>query len=376
MNGDNGDTALATTVRVQTDGDNILPEPGDGFVLTPYVREITERALAYLKAGYPIHFAGPAGTGKTTLAFHVAAQLGRPVTLMHGDDEFGSSDLIGRDAGYRKSKLIDNFIHSVLKTSEEMQSLWVDNRLTTACQNGDTLIYDEFNRSRAEANNALLSILSEKILNLPKLRATGDGYLEVHPDFRAIFTSNPEEYAGTHKTQDALMDRLITIPLGHYDRDTEVRITMAKSGLSISDAETIVDIVRELRSVGVNNHRPTIRACITIARILAHKNGSARWTDPVFQWVCRDVLKTDTAKVTHGGESVMPQKVEEVMQKVCGRTTFLSARMRPPSAPAHRSEGQTAGCVRDAGEHKQGDREGLGSGAGEGTRNESVAAGG
>jgi gas vesicle protein GvpN len=316
-NGDNGDTALATTVRVQTDGDNILPEPGDEFILTPYVREITERALAYLKAGYPIHFAGPAGTGKTTLAFHVAAQLGRPVTLMHGDDEFGSSDLVGRDAGYRKSKLIDNFIHSVLKTQEEMQSLWVDNRLTTACQNGDTLIYDEFNRSRAEANNALLSILSEKILNLPKLRATGDGYLEVHPEFRAIFTSNPEEYAGTHKTQDALMDRLITIHLGHYDRDTEVRITTAKSGLSMSDAERIVDLVRELRGVGVNNHRPTIRACITIARILAREGGSARWNDPIFQWVCRDVLNTETAKVTRGGESVMPQKVDEAIRKVC-----------------------------------------------------------
>ena len=308
----------AEIVRVQTNDDNILPEPSNEFVFTPYVQELTERALAYLEAGYAVHFAGPAGTGKTTLAFHVAAKLGRPVSLIHGDDEFGSSDLIGREGGYRKHKLIDNFIHSVLKTEEEVKSLWVDNRLTTACQNGDTLIYDEFTRSRPEANNALLSILSEKILNMPKLRDSGEGYMEVHPDFHAIFTSNPEEYAGTHKTQDALMDRLITLRMGHYDRETEIKITMGKSGIGSPDAETIVDVVRELRGVGVNNHRPTIRACIAIARILGLRGGHARWNDPVFQWVTRDVLSAETAKVTREGESLMSSTLGEVIQKVCG----------------------------------------------------------
>ena len=320
------------TLRVQPMEDNILPEPGEGFISTPYVEHVTERALAYMEAGYPIHFSGPAGTGKTTLAFHVAAQLGRPVVLMHGDDEFGSSDLVGRDAGYRKSKLIDNFIHSVLKTEEEMKSFWVDNRLTTACQNGDTLIYDEFNRSRPEANNAFLSVLSERILNLPKLRRSGEGYLEVHPNFTAIFTSNPEEYAGVHKTQDALLDRLITIRLDHYDRETEIQIAMAKSGLPRPDAATIVDIVRELRGIGVNNHRPTIRACIVIARVLALRGSTARYDDPVFRWVCRDVLSVDTAKVTRGGQSVMTQKVDELIKKVCGRRTRLVGTRQPAAA--------------------------------------------
>jgi gas vesicle protein GvpN len=305
-------------VRVQPQGDDVLVETSDEFVASPHIQALTDRALAYLEVGYAIHFAGAPGTGKTTLAFHMATKLGRPVTLIHGDDEFGSSDLVGKDAGYRKSKLVDNYIHSVLKTEEDMNTLWVDNRLTTACANGNTLIYDEFNRSRPEANNVLLSVLEERILNLPSLRRSGgEGYLEVHPDFRAIFTSNPEEYAGVHKTQDALMDRLITLNLGNFDRETEIEIGMSKSGLAREDAEVIVDIIRELRGVGVNNHRPTIRATIAIARILAHRQAHAKLDDPVFQWVCHDVLTTETAKVTCEGQSLMPHKIDECMARVC-----------------------------------------------------------
>lgn len=311
--------ASKAAIRIQTEGDSIQPEASESFISSSYVEDMTKRALAYLQSGYPVHFAGFAGTGKTTLAFHVAAKLGRPVTLIHGDDEFSGADLVGHNSGYRKHKVIDNYIHSVLKTEEEMNSLWMDNRLTTACQNGETLIYDEFNRSRPEANNALLSILSERILNLPKLRQSGEGYLEVHPNFHAIFTSNPEEYAGVHKTQDALMDRLITINVGHYDRDTEVKITQTKSGLPLLDSEIIVDVIRDLREIGVNNHRPTIRACIAIGKILAHQGGRAQPEDKIFQWVCRDVLGTDTAKVTRSGESLMSERVEEVISTVCGR---------------------------------------------------------
>jgi nitric oxide reductase NorQ protein len=321
---------------MQNNHDAVLPEPSNGFVTTPFVEEITKRALTYLQVGYPIHFAGAAGTGKTTLAFHVAAQLGRAVSLIHGDDDFGSSDLVGHDGGYHRHKVIDNYIHSVVKTEEEMKSLWLENRLTTACQNGDTLIYDEFNRSRPEANNPFLSIFSERILNLPKLRTSGGGYLKVHPEFRAIFTSNPEEYAGVHKTQDALKDRLITIELEHYDRATEIQITIARSGIGPADAEIIVDLVRELRCVGVNNSRPTIRACIAIARVLALRGVHAQHEDPIFQWACRDVLNSETAKVTRDGHSIMPEKVEEALLKGL-RTKSPAAQPASLRPPVHKA---------------------------------------
>jgi gas vesicle protein GvpN len=322
---------------MQNASDTFSTEPSNGFVTTPLVEQIAQRALTYLQAGYPVHFAGAAGTGKTTLAFHVATQLGRPVSLIHGDDEFGSSDLVGQDSGYRKHKVIDNYIHSVVKTEEEMKSLWLENRLTTACQKGDTLIYDEFNRSRPEANNPFLSIFSERILNLPKLRRSGNGYLQVHPEFRAIFTSNPEEYAGVHKTQDALMDRLITIQLEHYDRETEIQITIARSTIGQADAEIIVDLVRNLRRVGVSNSRPTIRACIAIARVLVLRGVHAQPEDSIFQWACRDVLSSETAKVTRDGRSIMPQKVEEALLKGLRATTASI----PPISPSPRPRNAT-----------------------------------
>ncbi len=264
--------------------------PSNAFVTSPAVQDITERALAYLEAGYAVHLSGPPGTGKTTLAFHVAAQLGRPTILIHGDHEFGSSDLFGRESGYRKSRVVDNYIASVVKLEEEGRALWTDNRITTACRLGHSIIYDEFNRTKPEANNPFLSILSEGVLNVPGLHGRGEGYINVHPRFRVIFTSNPAEYAGVYRAQDALLDRMITLHLGHYDRATEIAITASKSGIDLERAARIVDVVRLCRSEGQDQHYPTLRASIAVARVLAARGGEASIRNPVFVWACRDIL--------------------------------------------------------------------------------------
>lgn len=305
------------------------PRPLPNFVETPFVKDITERALAYIASGFPIHFRGATGTGKTTLALHVASIIGRPVVMVHGDEEFTTSDLIGGEYGYRIKKTVDNFIHSVLKTEEDMTRRWQDNRLTIACKYGFTLLYDEFTRSRPEANNTLLSVLQEKMLDLPSSRQAGESYLRVDPDFTAIFTSNPEEYAGTFRSQDALRDRMITIDLNFFDRETEVAITAAKSGADPREAEKIVDIVRALRETRETEMAPTIRACIMIAKAIRVRGVPVSASDRVFRATCHDILISETSRGDRDSQSRVKGLVDVLIDQAFAKPEKKPAVAKP-----------------------------------------------
>lgn len=270
-------------------GTTISLRPSTNFVETAAVEDLRSRALGYLRAGFPVHFRGPAGSGKTTLAFHVAAQLGRPVVFLTGDDEMTTSNLVGGQSGYQYRKVVDRFIHTVTKYQEDATHRWSDHRLTTACREGHTLIYDEFTRSRPEANNILLGVLEERLLVLP-VPNQNESYVKVHPEFRAIFTSNPQEYSGVHDAQDALSDRMVMIDVDYLDRETELAITASRSGLVESKVAPIVDLVRDHRASGEYDQAPTLRGSIMIARVVADQNLRVSAADPRFVQTCLDLL--------------------------------------------------------------------------------------
>ena len=278
-----------------------------GFVETPAVKEIMNRALGYLEAGLPVHFRGPAGTGKTTLALHVAAQRGRPVMLIAGDEDLRTADMVGGQFGYRYKRVVDNFIHSVKKLEEDAVQRWTDSRLTTACREGLVLVYDEFTRSRPEANNVLLGVLEERVLVLPT-QARKDQYLKVHPEFRAIFTSNPQEYAGVHEAQDALSDRLLTMDLDYYERETEIAIAASRSNLPEKQAARIVDLVRAFRASGEYDQTPTLRGSVMICQVCATQKIAPNAADPAFVAVCLDVLESKTAFTVKAKERRLEQR--------------------------------------------------------------------
>jgi nitric oxide reductase NorQ protein len=291
------------------------PKPMSDFVETEYIKSITDRGLTYIKAGFPVHFRGPSGTGKTTIAMHLASKIGRPVIIIHGDAEYKTSDLVGSESGYRFRKLDDRFIHSVHKVEEDMEKKFVDNRLTIAVKNGFTLLYDEFTRSRAEANNILLPILQERMMTTSA--GKDDYYMKVHPEFRAIFTSNPEEYAGVNRTQDALRDRMVTLDVDHFDYETELQIIRAKSNLTLEDAEKIVKIVRGLRESGKTEFDPTVRGSIMIAKTLATINATPSKNNEMFRLICQDILTSETSRV---GSKTNQEKVRLIVNELIDKS--------------------------------------------------------
>ncbi len=281
-------------------GDARWLAPRDDLFRDAAIASIESRALAYLRAGVPVHFRGPAGVGKTTLALQLAAQLERPTVTISGDGWFTGANLVGEVAGERTKKVHDRFIHNVTKTESDTRKVWEDRGLTVAMEAGYTLVYDEFTRSPPEANNPLLAALEERVL---ALSAPGRArrVIEAHPEFRAIFTSNPAEYAAVKAPQDALLDRMITFDLGYFEAETEIGVVAARSGLPLERCRPIVALVRALRARpaetvpaadGAVPAAPSMRTAILIARVAAALGAEPSCADERFVQLCFDALES------------------------------------------------------------------------------------
>lgn len=264
------------------------------YVETQYIKELTNRASTYVETGFPVHLRGAAGVGKTALAFHIAQKIGRPIVFMCGSEEFSNLDLIGGYFGAKNSLIVDNYISSVYKRQEEIRKVWTDGRLAVACKNGYTVIYDEFTRAKPEVNNVLLSILEEQIIDIPKY-SSENTYLKINPNFRMIFTSNPEEYAGVYKSANALIDRMITIDINYMDINTERLIIAHKSGINDKDAKIITNITRYIRSSLDEKNWLSIRSSIMLGKVIKKLNIKLDPNNKMFRTVCKDVYNSSSS---------------------------------------------------------------------------------
>ena len=250
---------------------------------------LEQRAMGYLKAGYPLHLRGPAGSGKTTLALRVASRLKRPIVLLVGDAGFDTRRLVGGEEVTRTRKVVDRYISSVMKVESQTNAIWLNRAVTVACLEGQTLVYDEFNRAPPTANNVLLTVLEERLLVLPKTMR-GESYTQVHPEFRGDLHLQPGRPC-RHQPGPGRADR----PHDHAgSRRLRPRDGTGDRGGALQpqavEAARIVDIVRDFRSSREYAQRPTLRASIMLAHLAAEQDLRVAADDPRFVQLCLDLL--------------------------------------------------------------------------------------
>jgi len=265
-------------------------ETKKNYIITSYIKSLTDRALIYINSGFPIHLRGSAGVGKTSLAFHIANKIGNTILFICGSEEINDENLIGGYVGIKKYYIEDNFVSSVYKQKEISDKLWKDGRLLTACKEGYTVIYDEFTRTPSNINNVLLSILEERIIDIPYINYKE--YLKINPNFKMIFTSNPDEYIGVYKSPDALLDRMITIDMDSVDEETERSIIISQTGISAAIANKITNLSRLIRKNISNKAYASIRSSIMLAQVIQSGKIKMSPTNLNFKNVCRDIYNS------------------------------------------------------------------------------------
>ena len=220
----------------------------NGFVITPkYIGNgrLIEVAVATLTTDRALLLLGIPGTGKTWVSEHLAAAIS------------GSSKLLVQGtAGTGEEAIRYGWNYASLIAKGPSDEALVESPIMHAMRNGQVARVEELTRIPADVQDALITILSEKLLPVPELGSE----VQAVAGFNVIATANDRD-RGVNDLSSALKRRFNTVILPlPSDAEEEVGIVqqrVANLGQALSlppelpvldEIRRIVTIFRELRS--------------------------------------------------------------------------------------------------------------------------------
>jgi MoxR-like ATPase len=212
--------------------------------------------LGALERGKAILLLGLPGVSKTTMVRALARHLS------HGDDHF--VDATG-DEQLTAHALVGGFDPPMVLKHGYRPEHFVPGPLTRAMTAGGVLYIEELNRAPSGALNALLTALSDRYVEVPRL-----GHVEAKPGFTVVGAANPLDDVGTSRLSRGLADRFLVLELDYQPRDEELTIVERRCGGARRGAHAFaVDVARESRAHPDLRHGASVRGAIDFVDLLA-----------------------------------------------------------------------------------------------------------